>query len=481
MKQITLFILLALSLLSEKLYAEIKLPAIVGSNMVLQRNTTVALWGWADAREKFQIQMSWIEEPISVKANDKGNWQLEVATTDSKEPQWIRFESRDTTFELQNILFGEVWLCSGQTNMVQPVKGFDGQPTYGANEAIAKSANENLRLFVVPAIGAKSPQSDVGKASQWKVASHESVWKFSAIGYFYGRQLQQVLDVPVGLIQSARGGSRVEAWMSREVLSPYRKVDIEDANMAKARLVPTALFNGMINPIIPYTIKGTLWYQGESNRGAPDTYKKIFPELVKDWRERWGQGDTPFYFVQIAPYFYGDQQAYDKPENSAYMREAQLECVDLILNSGIAIALDAGDEYCIHPPFKKEVADRIFYLALNQTYGYENVDGKSPVYADMEVGEGKIIVKFKELERGLYTYDSLENFEIAGADKVFYPAKAKIINRREVLIESKQVPDPVAVRYAWSNWVKGTLYEDSMLPVSSFRTDDWDNATRAKQ
>ncbi|MEP4532122.1 MAG: sialate O-acetylesterase [Cyclobacteriaceae bacterium] len=461
--------------------AKITLPAIVSSNMVLQRNTTVMVWGWADPKEKFTLEASWIESPIKVKADAEGNWKVEVATTGSKETQTIQIKSQDETIKLENILFGEVWLCSGQSNMVMPMRGFNGQPTFGSNAAIAKSENSKIRLFVVPQIGAKTPQREIGKAASWELASQESVWKFSAIGYFFGQQLQEILDVPVGLIQSGRGGSRVEAWISKEALSEFREVNIEDADMAKSRIVPTAHFNGMINPIIPYTIKGALWYQGEGNFTNPESYKKIFPAMVEDWRTRWGLGDFPFYFVQIAPYFYNKPDVFNTNTNSAFMREAQVECVELIPNSGIAIALDAGEQFNIHPAKKKEVADRLLYNALSQTYGYEYVDGTSPVYDSLEIQEDKILLKFKNVDRGLYAYGELTGFEIAGEDHVFYPAQAKIVNRRDVLVSSEQVLEPVAVRYAWSNWVEGTLYEDSFLPASSFRTDDWEDATRASK
>jgi sialate O-acetylesterase len=459
-------------------HAKITLPAIVSSNMVLQRNTTIVLWGWADSNEKFIFKASWIEEVIKIKADQKGNWKLEIETNNSRESQSIKLISKGEIITLENILFGEVWLCSGQSNMLMPVRGFDGQPTYGCNAAIAKSYNPNLRLFVVPQFGSKTPLKDIEMNPSWEVASQQSVWKFSAIGYFFGQQLQEILDVPVGLIQSARGGSRVQAWISKEILSEFQKINMEKADMSKSRLVPTALFNGMINPIVPYTLKGSIWYQGEGDFNKPDKYKELFPAMVKDWRTRWGIGDFPFYFVQIAPYYYNKPEAFNTTANSSFMREAQLKCVDIIPNSGIAIALDAGEELNIHPPKKKEIADRLLYNALNQTYGFESVDCTSPAYDSLEITEEGILLKFKNVDRGLYAYGKLKGFEIAGEDHVFYPATATIVNTRNVLVKSNSVSDPTAVRYAWSNWVEGTLYEDSFLPASSFRSDNWEDAIR---
>jgi sialate O-acetylesterase len=483
MKRITLIPVLAafFMLVVYPTHAGVKLPAIISSNMVLQRNTTVVLWGWADADEKMTIEVSWSDEPLNVTADKKGNWRLEVKTTNSKESQTISIKSGTSDIFLENILFGEVWLCSGQSNMQQPVKGYGGQPTFGSAMAIAKANNPNLRLFTVDRVGSKTPVKDVEKYSAWQQASPGNVADFSAVAYFFGQQLQEILDVPVGMIHTSWGGSSVQAWISKEVISSYQEVNLDDVDISKGtNHIPTALYNAMIHPLIPFTIKGALWYQGESNRLEPEVYKELFPAMVKDWRTRWGIGDFPFYFVQISPYWYDNTDAFTTPENSAFIRETQLQCVDLIPNSGIAITMDIGDKFCIHPPKKKEVANRLLFNALNQDYGFETVDGKSPVYESMEIKEGTIILSFRNAETGLFTFKELAGFEIAGEDKVFYPAMAKIINRRNVSVESEKVPSPVAVRYAWNNWVKGTLYDTNLLPASSFRTDDWDDATRYK-
>ena len=237
----------------------------------------------------------------------------------------------------------------------------------------------------------------------------------------------------------------------------------------------------MIAPLIPYTIQGALWYQGEANRNEPNEYAKLLPAMVKDWRTRWGIGDFPFYYVQIAPYWYNDSEAYETAENSAFIREAQLQCMDLIPNSGMAVTMDIGDEFCIHPPKKKEVADRLLLNALNQTYGFETLDCTSPVYKSHEVKDGGILVKFDGAETGLYAFKQIEGFEIAGEDRVFHPAEATIPDRMNLFVKSDKVTDPVAVRYAWCNFIDGTLYDTNLLPASSFRTDNWDDATRAVQ
>ena len=484
MRRVTLIMLIAVFnlLFLQSINAEVKLPAIVSSNMVLQRNTTIVLWGWADAKAKITINASWLDELINIQADKEGSWRIEVKTTNSKEPQSININSKTSDIILENVLFGEVWLCSGQSNMQQPIKGYDGQPSFGSVMATAKSNNANLRLFTVGMVGSKTPLKDVEKFTGWQQASPINVSNFSAVAYFFGQQLQEILDCPVGMIHTSWGGSSVQAWISNEVMSSHQNVNLDDVDITKGtNHIPTALFNSMINPLIPYTIKGALWYQGESNRTEPENYKKLFPAMVKDWRSRWGIGDFPFFYVQIAPYLYGNNDVFQTVDNSSFIRETQLQCLDLIPNSGIAITMDIGDDYCIHPPKKKEVADRLLFNALNQTYGYKTIDHASPIYESLEVKDGGIVLKFKNAETGLYSYDELAGFEIAGDDKVFYPASAKIVTRKNVFVISDKVTNPVAVRYAWRNWIIGTLYDTNLLPASSFRTDEWDDATQVKK
>ena len=434
---------------------------------------------WVDTKEKISIEAAWLQETMNLEADNEGNWRIEVKTTDSKDPQTIKITSKTSAITIENVLFGEVWLCSGQSNMQQPLKGYDGQPTFGANMAVATSNNPNLRLFTVDRVGSKTPLTDIEMYTPWQQATPESVLEFSAIAYFFGQQLQEILDVPVGMIHTSWGGSSVQAWISKEVISNYLEVNLDDVDITKGtNHIPSALFNAMIQPLVPYTFKGALWYQGESNRMEPDIYTELFPAMVKDWRSRWGIGDFQFYYVQIAPCWYNDLEAFETVENSAFIREAQLKCLDLIPNSGIAITLDIGDEYSIHPPKKKEVSERLLFNALHQTYGYSTVDFAAPIFDSLDVKDGGITLKFKNAETGLYAYGELEGFEIAGEDKVFYPANAKIVNRKEVYVISDKVTAPVAIRYAWRNWVVGTLYDTNLLPASSFRTDAWDDATQ---
>jgi sialate O-acetylesterase len=478
-KQVCFLGLILLAVTSE-CGAEIRLPAIVSSNMVLQRNTTITIWGWSDPAEKISIQTSWLKETVSFVANSAGDWKVNIQTTGSKSPQTIRIKSRESNLFLENVLFGEVWLCSGQSNMTMPVRGNPGQPVFGAQQAITTAGNDNLRLFTVGREATKEPKKELGKSAEWKPAGVGSVGEFSAIAYFFGKQLQEILDVPVGLIHSSWGGSLIEAWMSNESLNPIQAVDLSNVDLERGNRFPTVVFNAMINPLIPYTIKGVLWYQGEGNASRPRQYKSLFPAMVKDWRARWGIGDFPFYYVQIAPYMYDSTNSMSARNNAAFMREAQLQCLDLIPNSGMAVTMDIGEDRGIHPPKKKEVADRLLYHALHHSYGYKNIDFSGPVYDSMEVKNGGIAISFRHAEGGLYAPDKLEGFLIAGADRVFYPATASIVNSRQLFVKNEQVKNPVAVRYAWRSWSNGTLFDTYLLPASSFRTDQWDDATENK-
>lgn len=479
----TLIIVLCI-LFIESTYAEIKLPAVVSSNMVLQRNTTVVLWGWADANEKITIKASWLSAPLNIESDKDGNWKTEVETTNSKEVQSISITSNDSNILLENVLFGEVWICSGQSNMQQPLTGYTGQPTFEGVDAIIKAGNSNLRIFTVDRIGSKTVKKNLieDEYIPWQEATSSNVADFSAVAYFFGQQLQEILDVPVGLIHTSWGGSEVQPWISKEKLSAHQEINLEGVDInERTNHIPTALYNAMIHPLIPYTIKGALWYQGESNRLEPEVYTQLFPVMVEDWRNRWNIGDFPFYFTQIAPFKYNDKDAFEYPENTAYIRESQLKCADIIPNSGIAITMDIGKENFIHPPKKKEVADRLLFNALNQTYGYENVDGKSPVYESLEIDSNEVLLNFKNADEGLFTFNELQGFEIAGEDKVFYPAEAKIVKGTKVLVKNDKVSNPIAVRYCWQNWINGTLFDSNLLPASSFRTDQWNDATRVNQ
>jgi sialate O-acetylesterase len=308
--RIQLFVLLC-SLQYISVHAAVKLPDIIASSMVLQRNTTVALWGWADAGERISIKTSWLKDPIKVTASSSGDWRINIATTDSRQPQTVSISSQQQLITLDNILFGEVWICSGQSNMEMPVSGNPGQPVFGAQDMIVDAGDAEIRLFTVEKQASLTKEKTLGANSGWKSANPQTVKGFSAIAYHFGKRLHDILKVPVGMIHSSWGGSLIEAWMSSESLGPIKEIDLRNVDMKRGNRFPTVLYNAMIHPLIPYTFKGALWYQGEGNASQPELYQSLFPAMVKDWRARWGIGDFPFYYVQIAPYRYTPQNRMD--------------------------------------------------------------------------------------------------------------------------------------------------------------------------
>jgi len=469
-KFIVAFLTFFLLICTTATFAKIKLPSIISSNMVLQRNTSVKIWGWATPGEKITVRTSWFLETLKITTPENGRWEIAIKTTLSKESQSIQLKSNESNINLENIVFGEVWICSGQSNMRMPLKGYTGQPTFGGNLTVATSKNDNLRLFSISENGSPTPLDSVSKFKKWNTASPETVKDFSAVAYFYGKQLQEILDVPVGLIMTSWGGTRIQPWMSKEAVTPFLDVNkVKKDTTEKFKRIPSAIFNAMIHPITSYTIKGAIWYQGETNRDEPKLYQKLLPEMVKDWRKQWNIGDFPFYYVQIAPNKYIDKS------NSQFQREAQLKASEVIPNSGMAVLSDVGSTQTIHPPRKKEVAERMLFIALNKTYGMKDVDCTGPVYKSMTEKEGALFLNFDNAETGIFSPETeVSYFEIAGEDKVFYPAKAEIISHKQVKVSSLNVKVPVAVRYGWNNWFEGTLFDNNMLPASSFRTDDWE-------
>jgi len=452
------------------LQASIKVASIVGDNMVLQRNSEVKLWGKADPNQKLNIAIGWNKEKLSIAANEKGEWLVKVKTTEAGGPYSISISSAKEKIELQNILLGEVWLCSGQSNMDMTVDGYGDQPINGSTDALLSAANKNIRLFTVPRLSKAEPQ-DTCKGS-WSVASAESVSKFSAIGYFYARMLQQNLNVPVGMICSAWGGSRIEAWMKNDVITGFADA-YKQTTMEKSQPNQRActLYNGMIAPIINYTIKGAIWYQGESNIANYQDYAALQAAMVKSWRADFAVGEFPFYFVEIAPHWYSNSKAI----KAALQREQQYKAMILTPNSGMVSHVDYGEEKCIHPAEKAAISKRLALWALAETYTINGLPYKSPVYKSMQVKDSVAVITFDNAANGLTSFGKLvEGFEVAGQDSVFYPAKLSISNK-QARLNSTNVKVPVAVRYNFRNFIpsNGFLYNTAGLPVIPFRTDNW--------
>ncbi len=449
-------------------YAKVKLPALITSHVVLQQQTEVALWGESDRKQPLIITTSWNQKKYTTLPDKSGKWFIKVNTPKAGGPFQISFNDGDLKV-IDDVLIGEVWVCSGQSNMEMPMRGFNAQPILNSNDIIAESENQSLRLFKIARATGIKPAPDC--KGEWKSAKPETVAEFSAIAYQYGQILQKQLKVPVGLILSTVGGTMVETWMSKNSLLAFPEVKLPtNLDSLKApHKEPTALFNGMINPIIPYGIKGFIWYQGESNRHEPELYLKLFPAMVANWRSLWNLGDLPFYYVQIAPY-----GSSSKTLNGPRLREAQLKAMSIIPNSGMIFSLDVGMEKYIHPQDKTSLAKRLSYWALAKTYGKTGIGYGGPIYKALAIKNDKITLTFDYATNGLTSFGKpLENFEIAGNDKVFYPATA-IIDKDQIHVSSKEVKEPIAVRYAFKEFVIGDLYNTEGLPASSFRTDNWE-------
>lgn len=661
MKNQPQFILLILCLLlGFTVEAQLRLPKVISSNMVLQRNHEVPLWGWAGAGQSVEVTFN--GKKIAGKADLEGQWKVKLPATKAGGPYEISIKSGTESIDLTNILFGDVWVCSGQSNMEWPLS-LANNP----DEEIAAANYPNIRLFTVPHKIAQKPQADL-EEGEWSVCSPETVASFSAVGYFFGRDLNQSLDIPIGLISSNWGGTVVETWISKDGLrgvpsmiqaaekvgsldfereaaeaeqkqkewidkfktldegikdgeytwakpeTPYQTwkaielpvlwesagvealegfdgvvwfaktlelgkevegkagvlhlgpIDDSDVSWVNGKQVgetfnkynvarkyelpagtlkagkntvvvrvedyhggggiyadskdfylqigdkkmtlegnwqykigtpsignedrprgygpnsyPTLLYNGMIQPIINYPIKGAIWYQGESNAGRAYQYRKLFPELIENWRAKWKVGDFPFYFVQLANFM----AAVDEPQasNWAELREAQDMTLSLP-NTGMASAIDIGQADDIHPRNKQEVGRRLALAAKKTTYG-QNIPYTGPRYETVEFRKGAAIIKFSEVAEGLVVKDKygyLKGFTIAGADQQFHWAKAEIVDGNTVKVYSDAVKVPVAVRYGWANNPdQANLYNSADLPTNPFRTDDWPGVTAEKE
>ena len=451
--------------------AKVKLPAFFSSGMVLQQQTTCRIWGTASTNSRVKVVTSWNGKHYQTVSNAQGQFEVKVATPAAGGPYSITLDDGEKT-TLDSILIGEVWLCSGQSNMEMPIKGFKAQPVEGAINEILNGADDNLRFFSVKRNPALTPQSDV--TGKWTAANSASIREFSATAYFFGKQLRASLKVPVGLLLTAYGGSACEAWQTGEWLKAFPEVqlptDQETVDKLKQRC-PTALYNGMLHPLIGYGIWGAIWYQGEDNVNRYANYARLMKSMVEGWRQEWGLGDFPFYYCQIAPY---DYSLIKWDMNSAFLREQQLKAESMISNCRMAVLMDAGLKYGIHPRKKQLAGQRLAMLALANTYGVKGLPDYA-VYSSMEIHGDTCVLRFDRSKEWVYFNNGTTSnlFKVAGADRVFHPAQAWVSGNR-VYVKSTEVGRPVAVRYAFTDWAEGDLFHDG-LPVSSFRTDNWDD------
>jgi len=492
-------------LVASAAFADVRLPHVFGDHMVLQADMPVRIWGWADPGEKVTVTVA--GRTAATAATDSGRWEMELPALKAGGPVEITVAGKNTV-RIRDVLIGEVWLASGQSNMEMPVAG-----VLNTAEEIQAANFPEIRLFHVPRRASPTPQDDVDAA--WEVCSPQTVPRFSAAAYFFGREIHRRLKVPVGLIESAWGGTRIEPWTPpcgfegipriagirkrirlgtpgtperRAAMSAYLKELtrwFEEARTAleenrpvtappefpklllplASRTDPTSLYNGMIHPLIPFTIRGALWYQGEANHREGVLYFYKMKALIQGWRKLWNEGPFPFYYVQIAPYMYGKEDPDVLPK--FWLAQARAMTIP---NTGMALTLDIGDVGNIHPKNKQEVGRRLALWALAKTYGRKDIEYSGPVFRGLKIEGKRVRVFFDHAEGGLKTRDGKapDWFEIAGADGVFRPAKA-VIEGEAVVVWSEDVPEPAAVRFAWSKKAMPNLCNQAGLPAFTFR------------
>lgn len=505
-----------------RLHAELKLPSIIGDHMVLQQNLSDPIWGWDTPGTK--VTVTFAAQTYSTTAEADGKWTVKLAPLPANAAPQTLTITGTTTREIRDVLVGEVWICSGQSNMqfpLNPVGNFGGD--YNGEVEVLDANLPNLRLITVPNVGTQELQNDF--KGEWQASTPETASKFSAVGYFYGRYLHRILGVPVGLINNAWGGSAAEAWVRRSALeqdsrfqnliSAAVKMEAEcsstnaqkdyDAALAKWKIAdekaraqfilppykpqppkawlsgnkrPGNIFNGVLHPTIGYGIKGVIWYQGESNAGQAWEYASLFPFLIEQWRKEWGQGDFPFYWVQLANYLAIKPQ----PGDSAWaeLREAQTRTMQLT-NTGQAVIIDLGEGKDVHPKNKHDVAARLVRWPLVKDYGMK-LAFHSPEFKSFTVNQNKMTIVFDCFGSKLRPFGTYEvkGFAVCGADKVWHWASGKVVGENKVEVSSDEVSSPVAARYAWADNPVCTLFSSEGLPVTPFRTDDFEMTTKPK-
>lgn len=453
-----------------QLFAVITLPNIIGNNMVLQQNSDVKLWGVAKGNTIVTVKVSWSNKIYKTLSDSDGNWMLKVQTSIAGGPYEISFSDGQKK-TISNVMLGEVWLCSGQSNMEMPVKGYNAQPVDFSLDAINKADSSlPIRLFKIEKIKSVKPTTFL--ADNWQLNNPISVKEFSAIGYFYALYLQYVLKVPVGIISAAWGGVSIETFMDSLSLSQFQKVKIPKLNTDKlAKPFHCELYNAMIYPLKNVIIKGVIWYQGESNVWQWDLYKKQFPALVANWRNTFDAGEFPFYFAQIAPWKYNAING----QTAAQLREVQQFLAESVPNAGMVPTIDTGDSLNIHPAAKKLIAERFAHLALTKTYHVKGIEYQAPTFKTMTIVKDTVVLDFNNAELGLHANSNLiESFEIAGIDSIFKPAKAVIVEKStKIKLTETTIKNPIAARYAFRNYTPASIFNNFGYPLLPFRSDDW--------
>ncbi|MFA7229560.1 MAG: sialate O-acetylesterase [Melioribacteraceae bacterium] len=511
-----IFIISFLTLLSVDLSADVRLASLFTDNMVIQRGKIVNVWGEADPGENINLLFN--SQRVNTSADDKGNWLIKLSPMEAGGPFEFTVEAKNKII-LKNVMVGEVWICSGQSNMEFTLKKSDG-----GEEEIAKADYPSIRIFFVEHKVADSPQKYCD--GEWKVCSPTTIGQFSGAAYFFGKKLFSELNVPIGLIQSTWGGTPAEAWMAKDLLesdddfkpilirwdqkmkdypaaleefnrSGKAFIDAWKKDSANAvtkgmapprkpskpegpgtRNQPAGLYNGMIFPLAPISFRGVIWYQGEANASRAFQYRKLFPALITNWRKLWNSGDFPFYYVQLPNL---SRQPEPSKSGWAELREAQLMTLALP-NTGMAVTIDIGDPANLHPENKADVGFRLALIALDNVYDRDEFFYSGPIYKSMTKEKNKILISFNHIAEGLAARENkpLRGFKICGKDKKFVDADAAILDGK-VIVWNDQISEPVSVRYAWADNPDCNLINSGGLPASPFRTDDWPEVTFGKK
>jgi sialate O-acetylesterase len=477
-----------LALACTPLLADVSLNNMFGDHMVLQQGIRNKVWGKADPGEKVTVTLG--AQAHSAVAAADGAWEVFLEPVQEYGGPHTLTAKGKNEVKFEDVLIGEVWVCAGQSNMQWSVNSSN-------DPDIEKAAANfpNIRLISVPQVGTQEPQWNFN--GKWSACSPQTVGGFSAVGYFFGRQLHQTLGVPVGLINNAWGGSAAEAWVKRDKLAANDKLrtlhekwvkmesaEKRDEGQMKGNQRPGNIHSGVLTPSIGYGIRGAIWYQGESNSGRAYQYRELFPFMIKSWREEWGLGDFPFYWVQLADFMA------EKPEPSesawAELREAQTMTMKALPATGEAVIIDIGEGKDIHPKNKQDVAKRLARWALVETYKVPGIACRSPLYKSMEKQGSAIVLSFEHVASAANAWRPFDvaepvGFTIAGADRKFVQAQAKILSDGRIEVSSPAVADPVAVRYAWADNPVCNMYSAAGLPLTPFRTDDFAGITAGKE
>jgi sialate O-acetylesterase len=489
---------------------EVRLPGLFTEHMVLQQGVALSVWGWAKPSEAVTVEFR--AQRTSVRAGADGAWRVGLHPEAAGGPDTLRVIG-ENRIELEDVVVGEVWVCSGQSNMEWPLSR-----SFEAQADIVFSDNPNLRLFTVPKRKSVVPEKDV--QAQWVLSGPSSAPGFSAVGYYFGRALQRARGVPVGLIHTSWGGSPAEVWMSEGALAAnvgYRRDILEAYPGARAKFEaalrtweaardeakragtkfdrarprepwrPGELHNGMLAPLLPFAVRGAIWYQGEANADRAWQYRTLFVDLIRNWRQDWGMGDFPFIAVQLAPWDKGRKrsiaQIVSEPGESTWaeLREAQEMATRALPNVGVAVITDVGDKDDIHPVRKEPVGERLAGVARAIAYEEKGRGLVSPRYKSARFQKGRVLVTFEGVGRGLVSREGdIRGFAVAGADGKFFWARAELRGANRVEVSSPVVLRPVAVRYGWADYPVVNLFSKEGLPVSPFRSDDFPAMTRPK-